>query len=123
MKLSLGDCPKSDLEKIEMAKVPYSSVVGSLMYAIICTRPNIAYAVEVVSRYMSNPRKKHWEAIKGIMRHLNGTKKVCICFGSKEACVEGYIDADYARDMDKRRSTSSYVFIFTSGAVSWRSHL
>ena len=93
------------------------------MYAMICTRPDIAYAVGVVSNYMSNPSKKHWEAVKSIMRYLNGTRKVCICFGSKELCVEGYIDADYVGDMDKRRSTSGYVFMFASGAVSWRSRL
>ena len=106
-----------------MAKVPYSSVVGSLMYAMICTRPDIAFAVGVVSRYMSNPGKKHWEVVKGIMRYLNGTRKLCICFGRNEACVVGYTDADYAGDMDKRRSTSGYVFMFTRGAISWRSWL
>ena len=58
--------------------------------------------------------------MKGIMRYLNGTRDVCICFGSKGTCVEGYTDADYAGDMDKRRSTSGYVFMFTGGAVSWQ---
>ena len=67
--------------------------------------------------------KKHWEVVKGVMRYLNGTKELCICFGKKEACVLGYMDADYEGDMDKRRSTSGYVFIFTSGAFSWRSRL
>ena len=110
VKLSLNDSPKSDAEK---AKVPYSSAVGSLMYAMICTRSDIAYAVGVVSRYMSNPSKKHWEAAKSIMRYLNGTRDVCICFGSKKPGVEGYTDADYAGDMDKRRSTSGDVFMFT----------
>ena len=123
VKLSLNDCPKSNADKAEMAKVPYSSAVGSIMYAMICTRPDIAFAVGVVSRYMSNLGKKHWEAVKGIMRYLNGTRDVCICFGSKGTCVEGYTDADYAGDMDKRRSTSGYVFMFTGGAVSWRSRL
>jgi len=59
VKLSLKDCPQSDEEKAEMAKIPYASVVGSLMYAMIATRPDIAFAVGVVSRYMSNPGKKH----------------------------------------------------------------
>ena len=75
-----------------MAKVPYSSVVGSLMYAMICTRLDIAYALGVVSR--SHLGKKHCEATKDIMRYLSGTRKVCICFGSKGACVEGYMDVD-----------------------------
>ena len=71
---------------------------------------------------MSNPGKKHWEALESIMRYLNGTRDVCICFGSKEPCVEGYMDVD-SGDMDKRRSTSGYVFMFTGGAMSWRSTL
>ena len=123
VKLCLNGYPKTDAEKAEMAKVPYSSAVGSLMYAMICIRPDIAFAMGVVSRYMSNPGKKHWEAVKGIMRYLNGTRKLCICFGRNGACVFGYTDADYAGDMDKRRSTSGYVFMFTRGVVSWRSQL
>ena len=123
VKLSLSDCPTSDAERVNMAKVPYSSAVGSLMYAMICTRPDIAHAVGVVSRYMSNPGKKHWEAVKGIMRYLSGTQDMCICFGKRDASVEGYTDADYAGDLDKRRSTSGYIFMFAGGAVSWRSRL
>ena len=72
---------------------------------------------------MSNPSKKHWEAVKGIMRYLSGTRNMCICFGKRDASVEGYTDADYARDLDKRRSTSGYIFMFAGGAVSWRSCL
>ena len=68
---------------------------------------------------MSNPGKKHWEVVKGIMHYLNGTQKMCIWFGSKGSDVEGYTDANYVGDMDKRRSTSGYVFMFTGGAVSW----
>ena len=117
VKLCLNDCPKIDAEKAEMAKVPYSFAVGSLMYAMICTRPDIAFAMGVVHRYMSNPGKKHWEAVKGIMRYLKGTRKLCICFGRNGACVFGYTDVDYAGDMDKRRSTSGYVFMFTGGAL------
>ena len=123
VKLSKNDCPMSDDEKAEMAKIPYSSAVGSLMYAMIATRPDIAFAVGVVSRHMSNPSKKHWEEVKGIMRYLNGTRDMCICFGSQEACVIGYTDADYAGDLDNRRSTSGYVFAYTGGAISWRSRL
>ena len=64
LKLSKDDSPKSDAEKEEMAKVPYSSAVGSLRYAMVATRPDIAHAVGVVSnKYMSNPGKSHWEAV------------------------------------------------------------
>ena len=86
---------------------------------MICTKLDIACAVGVISRYMENPGKKHCDAVKGIMRYLKGTNWMRICFGSKEACVEGYTDADYAGDVDKRISTSGYVFMFIGGAVSW----
>ena len=76
VKLCLNGCPKTNVEKVEMAKVPYSFADGSLMYVMICTRPDIAYVVGVVSRYISNLGKKHWEVVKGIMRYLNGTREV-----------------------------------------------
>ncbi|MCO5560166.1 hypothetical protein L7F22_013773 [Adiantum nelumboides] len=101
LKLSKADCPKSDTEKAEMAKVPYASACGSLMYAMIATRPDIAFVVGVVSRFMSNPGKKHWEAVKGVLRYLNGTKDMCIFFGKGDLSVVGYTDVNYARDLDK----------------------
>jgi len=117
VKLSLNDCPKYDAEKAEIAKVPYSSRVGSLMYAMICTRSDIAFGV--VNRYISNPSKKHWEEVKGAMMYLNGTKGLCIFFGSKEACVLGYTDANYVGDKYIRRSTSRYIVrsFFLSGKL------
>jgi hypothetical protein len=63
-KLTKDQTPKMDQEKAYMNKVPYVSAIGSLMYAMVCTRPDIAHAVGVVSRYMSNPGKQHWEAVK-----------------------------------------------------------
>ncbi|MCO5607397.1 hypothetical protein L7F22_061593 [Adiantum nelumboides] len=123
LKLSKADCPKSDTEKAEMAKIPYASACGSLMYAMVATRPDIAYAVGVVSRFMSNPGKKHWEVVKGVLRYLNGTKDRCICFGKGKLSVVGYTDADYAGDLDKRRSTSGYLYTFAGGAISWLSRL
>ena len=104
-----------------MDKVPYASTVGILMYAMIATHPDIAFAVGVVSRYMSNPGKQHWEAVKGIMRYLKATKSMCICYGSQVLSVKGYTDSDYAGDLDNRRSTSGYVFTLAGGAVSWQS--
>ncbi|MCO5583013.1 hypothetical protein L7F22_036919 [Adiantum nelumboides] len=106
-----------------MAKVPYASTCGSLMYAMVATRPYIAFAVEVVNRFMSNPSKKHWEAVKGVLRYLNGIKDMCICFGKGDLSVVGYTDADYAGDLDKRRSTSGYLYTFAGGAISWFSRL
>ena len=63
-KLSKKQSPKTEEERDHMSKVPYASTIGSLMYAMVCTRPNIAHAVGVVSRFMSRPGKQHWEAVK-----------------------------------------------------------
>ena len=63
-KLSPNQCPTSEKDKEEMLKVPYPSAVGSLMYSMVCTRPDIAHAVGVVSRFLSNPGKQHWAAVK-----------------------------------------------------------
>ena len=78
LKLSKDDCPKSVEDKATMAKVLYASTCGSLMYAMVATRLDIAYAVGVVSRYMSNPGKKHWEAVKLILRYLSGTAETAM---------------------------------------------
>jgi hypothetical protein len=69
-----------------MSRVPYSSTVGSLMYAMVCTRPDIAHAVGVVSRYMNNLGKEHWEAVKWILRYLRGTANHALCFGGSRNC-------------------------------------
>ena len=102
----------SDVEKAKMAKVPYSSAVGSLMYAMVATRPDIAFAVGVVSRYMANPGKKHWEAVKHILKYLKGTSSRCLRFGNSDASIIGYMDSDYGGCADTRRSTSGYIFLF-----------
>ena len=93
-----------------MTKIPYQSVVGSLMYAMIATRPDIAFAVGVVSRFLSNPGKKHWEAVKMILRYLCGTKNKCLCLGGGNVSIVGYTDSDYAGCSDSRKSTSGYIF-------------
>ena len=80
-KLSKEMCPKTQEDIEYMSKVPYQSAVGSLMYAMVCTRPDIAHAVGVVSRYMSNPGKQHWLAVKWILRYLRGTTSQALCFG------------------------------------------
>jgi len=65
-----------------MSKVPYSSVVGSLMYAMVCTKPDLDYAVSMVSRFLNQPQKEHWKAVKRIFRYLKGTTNVGLIYGS-----------------------------------------
>ena len=106
-----------------MSKVPYASVVGSLMYAMVCTRPDIAHAVGVVSRYLNNPGKEHWMAVKWILKYLRGTTNQALCFGGSNIALQGYVDADMAGDRDNRRSTTGYVFTVGGTAVSWVSKI
>ncbi|MCI64206.1 GDSL esterase/lipase 1-like, partial [Trifolium medium] len=73
-----------------MKKVPYASAVGSLMYDMVCTRPDIAHEVGVVSRFLFNPDKDHWQAVKWILIYLKGTSKVCLCFGGGDPVLDGY---------------------------------
>ena len=79
-RLSKEQSPKTEEERAYMAKVPYASEIGSLMYVMVCTRPDIAQAVGAVSRYMNNPGKLHWEAVKWILRYLRGTTSKALCF-------------------------------------------
>eukprot|EP00253_Pinus_taeda_P022748 PITA_22748 len=122
-KLSKEMCPKTQEDVDYMSKVPYASVVGSLMYAMVFTRPNIAHAVGVVSRYMNNPEKEHWMAVKWILRYLKGTIDQALCFGGSNISLQGYVDANMAGDRDNRRSTTRYVFTVGGTAVSWVSKI
>ena len=112
LKLSSKQSPSSEKEKKEMRKVPYASVVGSLMYAIVCTRYDIAHAVGVVSRFLSNPDKEHWVAVKWILKYLRGTSKTCLYFGTDKPILVRCTDAAMAKDVDSRKSTSGYLIIF-----------
>ncbi|PKI62590.1 hypothetical protein CRG98_017012 [Punica granatum] len=122
-KLSSKQCLTSKKEKEEMKKVPYSSVVGSLMYSMVCTRSDIAHSVGVVSRFLSNLGKEHWNAVKWILRYFRGTSKVCLQFGTGKSELVGYTDADMAGDIDSQKSTLEYLMTFAGGAISWPSRL
>jgi len=106
-----------------MKRVPYASAVGSLMYAMVCTRPDIAHAVGTVSRFLSNPGREHWNAVKWILRYLCGTTSLRLCFGGDKPTLVGYTDSDMAGDIDSRKSTSGYLIKFAGGAVAWQSKL
>ncbi|KAF5775409.1 putative RNA-directed DNA polymerase [Helianthus annuus] len=125
-KLSLQDSPKTEQEERYMNSVPYANVVGSMMYLMVCTRPDLAYAVSVVSRYLSCPGKVHWEAVKWILRYLKGTQDWGLVFGdnaSDQQRVVGFVDADFAKDPDKGRSVTGYMFKVLGNMVSWKSQL
>ncbi|XP_059663617.1 secreted RxLR effector protein 161-like [Cornus florida] len=103
-----------------MRRIPYASAIGSLMYAMVCTRPDICYLVRIVSRYQSNPGLDHWSAVKNILKYLRRTKSLMLVYESDDLVRIGYTDSDFQSDLDARRSTSGYVFKLNGGAVSWK---
>ena len=126
VRLFAEQCPKTQEEEEDMSHVPYASVVGSLMYAMVCTRPDIAHAVGVLSRFMSKTRKEHWIAVKQVFRYLRGTSDYGLCYQGRLGLdrvldICGFVDVDWARDLDQRRSTSVYVFNLFGGEFSWMS--
>lgn len=99
----------------------YQSAVGFLMYIMLGTRLDIAFAISVVSRYGSNPTKEHWKAVKRIFRYLKATLHMRLIFQGPIQFLIGYTDSDWAGDKDSRRSTSGYVFSLGSAPISWSS--
>eukprot|EP00253_Pinus_taeda_P017665 PITA_17665 len=104
----------------------YASVVGSLMYEMVCTRPDIAHAVGVLSKFMSKLGKEHWTTVKQVFRYFCGTSDYGLCYQGRPGLdkvldIYGFVDADWAGDLDQRRSISGYVFNLFGGAVGWMS--
>ena len=101
-----------------MAGVPYASAVGSLMYSMLCTRPDICFAVGMVSRYQSNPGPEHWTAVKHILKYLRRIKDYILMYGEDELILIGYTDSNFMSDKDLRKSTSGNVFTLGGDVVS-----
>ena len=116
--LSLALSSRIDEEKKYMSHVPYANVVGDLMYVMLSTRLEISHEVGVVSRFMENPREEHCRVVKWVLRYLIGTSDHCIIFNGYGYSFYDYVDVDYAGDLDKKISTTGYVFILASGEIS-----
>ncbi|EPZ34641.1 hypothetical protein O9G_005735, partial [Rozella allomycis CSF55] len=117
-------CPTTPADIEDMKVIPYRSAIGSLLYASCGTRPDITYAVNIASKYLSNPGKEHWLLAKRIMRYLIGTKDYGLVFqGSqnKSFIVQGYVDSDWGSDIDTRRSVSGYAFMLNHDLITWKS--
>jgi len=116
-KLAPGDEPLSP-------DYSYPALVGSLLYLSLTTRPDIAFAVGVLTRFTSAPSKAHWLAAKAVVRYLSGTSDLGLTFApSGSAQLTGYCDADYAGELDGRRSCTGYAFLLHGGPISWKSQL
>jgi hypothetical protein len=110
--------------EMELADVPYPELVGSLLYIAVCSRPDIAYPVGALARHMSKYTEDHFIAAKAVVRYLASTSDYGIIYSPDgTSSLVGYCDADYAGDLDTRRSTTGYVFTLHGGAISWNSGL
>ncbi|XP_070017841.1 secreted RxLR effector protein 161-like [Nicotiana sylvestris] len=121
-KLSLKQCPQNALEKAKIKDIPYASLVGSLMYAQVSTRPDIAFAVGMLGRYQSNPGLDHWKAGKKVFEIFSRNKDYNLTYKYSDSLkVIEYSDSDLGGCKDTGKSTSGYNLLLARGVVSWRS--
>ena len=107
-----------------MKSTPYAPTVGSLMYAMVATQPDISHAVGVIRRFMGNPGRSIWNTVKHVFRYLAGIKDHDILFRPNSTSgLVGYTDSDFAGYVDNRKSTTGYCFKLGNGAISWKSKL
>ena len=119
--MSVGTDMSAGSPALDMSKFPYRQLVGSLMHLAVTVRPDIAFAVGSLARFMSAPTQQHWNVAKGVLRYLIGTPSLGIRFVSGASDLTGYCDADFAADVVTRRSTTGYVFLLGGGAITWQS--
>ena len=114
--------PREKDEEVLGPEVPYLSAIGALMYLTNNTRPDIAFAVNLLSRYSNAPTRRHWNGIKHIFRYLRGTQDLELYYHNQSnATLVGYADAGYLSDPHKAKSQNGYVFTYGGTAISWRS--
>ncbi|GJY54478.1 retrotransposon protein, putative, ty1-copia subclass [Tanacetum coccineum] len=111
LKFSKSQGASTPAEIQRMQNIPYASAVGSIMYAVRCTRPDVAFAQNITSRFQQNPGDAHWTAVKNILKYLRNTKDMVSC----------YTDAGYLTDADDMKSQTGYVFVLNGGVVDWKS--
>ena len=115
-----GQATDSDIKE-------YQSMIGGIMWAAVCTRPDIAFAAAArLSQYASNPSKEHRQAVIRVLRYLKGTPDQGITYRGIEPITAqppllAYCDSDWAQDIDTRRSVTGYVFLLCGAAISWQS--
>ena len=119
--LSDDQRPKAYEEENMMRQISYASAMRSLMYAMLCTKLDICYSVGMVNRYQSNPRPKHWQAVKHILKCLWRTRDYMLVYWCEDLIPIGYTDSNFQLDLDFRKSTSGCVFTLGGGAISWKS--
>nr|GEW40045.1 zinc finger, CCHC-type [Tanacetum cinerariifolium] len=102
-----------------VSQLEYSRVIGCLMYAMTCTRPNILFVVGKLSRYTSNPGTQHWQAIQRVLKYLKKTMDYRLVYSGYPSMLKGYTDASWISNTEDNSSTSSWVFLLGGGEISW----
>nr|GEW31938.1 retrotransposon protein, putative, Ty1-copia subclass [Tanacetum cinerariifolium] len=122
IKISKDLCQKTNVELDRWSRVPYASAIGSIMYAMTYTRPDVSFALSMVSRHQQNPGEGHWTTVKNIHKYLKNTKDMFLVYGGEEELkVTSYCDTSWQIDKDDSRSQSGWLFLLNDGAVSWKS--
>ena len=110
VKLSKTQSPTTAKDREKMKDVPYASAIGSIMYAMLCTRPDVCLVISLVGRYQSNPGVDHLTAVKNILKYLKRTKDMFLIYGGdKELIVKGYVDASFNTDPNDSECQSGYI--------------
>ena len=105
-----------------MSKIPYASAIGSIIYAMLCTRLDVAHALSLTSRFQQDPGEKHWTTVKEILKYLRRTNRLFLVYGGEEELiVNGYSDDAFQTDVEDSKSQSGYVFCLNGGVFSWKS--
>ena len=104
-----------------VSQTEYAKIIGSVMFLMHFTHPDITYAVSRLSRYTHNPSQEHWDALLHLLKYIRGISDWCLHFNKFPAVLEGYCDANWVSNNDEISSTSSYVFTLGEGAISWKS--
>ena len=114
--------PRDENEELLGPEVPYLSAIGALMYIANCTRPDIAFAVNLLARHSATPTRHHWAGVKNIFRYLNGTKDLGFLYRhNQDKTIIGYTDAGYLSDPHDAKSQTGFVFLHSGTAISWKS--
>ena len=121
LKLSLSHCPTTQEERDKADEFPYREVVGSVMYLMCSTRPDIAYAVGQLSKFMNNWGAAHIKAAKDLLLYIKSTSERGITYHRGPLTLTVYSDSDWAGNPDNSRSTTGYIMYLAEGPISWRS--
>ena len=113
--------PTTPEEKERMSRIPYASTVGSIMYAMTCTRLDVVNALGVMSRYQSDLNEKHWKIVKIILKYLRNTKDQWLIYKDTDLKLVRYTNFNFQSDCDDSRSVSGYIFTLNGGDIYWKS--